>query len=308
MKSSMSQTTPRRSVFPNYTGPTSAAETAKTNSPAKIFPEPDLSSSPHPLERIEHLDVAVPRAFLYRFISQAFDMSDSESWHRIANPVMQSVFLEALKQVAPEGDSPLRLAGESFLARLTADGFSEYLDEYVHLFGHAARGECPINEMEYGESRTDPLLQPHRLADLSAFYHAHGLEIAGEAGEREDHLCIELEFMSTLAAKEAWVLQNKGPAENRVCCREAQHQFLREHLGRWAPAFARRLISQSGNGPLGDLGKLTLSFLMADCERFGVAPGSGDLSLRPVDSAAESLCSSCGLSKGFPGAFAPQDD
>jgi putative dimethyl sulfoxide reductase chaperone len=301
MKSSLSQTTPKRSVFPNYTEPVSSMETANATPSQSSSVELEFSSPPDALE------MAVPRAFLYRFLSQAFATSEPEAWQQLANPVMQSIFCSALKQVAPEEGAPLLSAGESFRARLTANGFFEYLDEYVQFFGHAARGECPINEMEYGDPRTDPLLQPHRLADLSAYYHAHGLEMVGDAGEREDHLCIQLEFMSTLAAKEAWVVQNKGPAENRVRCREAQHQFLREHLGRWAPAFARRLISLSGNGPLADLARFTLAFVTADCERFGVTPGNGDLSLRPVDSEAESLCSSCGLSKGFPGAPAPSD-
>ena len=38
----------------------------------------------------------------------------------------------------------------------------------------------------------------------------------------------------------------------------------------------------------------------------GVAAGSEDLLLRPVDEAPESLCSSCGLAPLPPGAIAPQ--
>ena len=61
-----------------------------------------------------------------------------------------------------------------------------------------------MNEIEYGDAQADPLFQPHRLADLAAFYRAFGLELAADAAERQDHLCIELEFMSVLAAKEGY--------------------------------------------------------------------------------------------------------
>ena len=36
--------------------------------------------------------------------------------------------------------------------------------------------------------------------------------------------------------------------------------------------------------------EFTRDFIVADCARFGLSPGSEDLLLRPVDEAAESLC------------------
>ena len=71
-----------------------------------------------------------------------------------------------------------------------------------------------------------------RLADLAAFYHAFGLEVAEDAGERHDHLCLELEFMCVLAAKEAYAHEHQLDAEQLAQCRDAQKTFLREHLGR----------------------------------------------------------------------------
>src|SRR6185503_4152613 len=79
----------------------------------------------------------------------------------------------------------------------------------VTAFGHAARGDCPLNEIEYGELKADPLFQPHRLADLAAFYRAFGLEMAEAAAERPDHLGMELEFMAVLAAREAFALEHQ---------------------------------------------------------------------------------------------------
>ena len=163
-----------------------------------------------------------------------------------------------------------------------------------------------MNEIEYGDIKADPLFQPHRLADLAAFYRAFGLEVGDSADERQDHLCIELEFMCVLTAKEAYALEFQLDLELLETCRVAQKKFLREHLGRWVPAFARRLAQMTRGGPLGSLAKLTRTFIETECNRFGFPPGSEDLLLRPVNEAAESLCNSCGLSQPPPGAEGPQ--
>jgi hypothetical protein len=91
--------------------------------------------------------------------------------------------------------------------------------------------------------------------------------------------------------------------EQLFLCRDAQQEFLREHLGRWTPAFARRLAKAMGDGALGLLARFTGAFVEWDCRRFGVNPGSEDLLLRPVDATAESLCTSCGMSSLPPGAL-----
>jgi DMSO reductase family type II enzyme chaperone len=191
---------------------------------------------------------------------------------------------------------------EQDLARAFHPGaFDAFHEDYITAFGHAARGSCPINEIEYGDLKADPLFQPHRLADLAAFYRAFGVELGSDADERHDHLAIELEFMAVLAAQEARAL-NTGPDHGALeTGRDAQRTFLREHLGRWTPAFARRLIRAVGEGPLGALARFTLAFIEAECRRLGVTPGSEDLLLRPADEAA-SLCDGCGLAQALPGA------
>ncbi|MEK7707868.1 MAG: hypothetical protein AAB380_07720, partial [Verrucomicrobiota bacterium] len=75
-------------------------------------------------------------------------------------------------------------------------------------------------------------------------------------------------------------------------------------LGRWTPAFSRRLARIVGDGALGALANLTRLFVEAECARFGLAPGSEDLLLRPVDEAADRMCDSCGITNLPPGALA----
>jgi DMSO reductase family type II enzyme chaperone len=189
-------------------------------------------------------------------------------------------------------------------AQLPVGDGAAYHDDYVAVFGHAARGSVPMNEIEFGEPKADALFQPHRLADLAAFYRAYGLNMAEDAGERQDHLCVELEFMSVLAAKEAYALDGQVGGDALLACRESQRDFLREHLGRWAPAFARMLMTRAGPGPLSAFAALLRAFVESDCARFGVAAGADHLVVRQADDEAERLCEGCGLQKGPPGVVA----
>ena len=59
----------------------------------------------------------------------------------------------------------------------------------------------------------------------------------------------------------------------------------------------------AGDNALGALASLTRTFVEAECALHGIAPGSEDLLLRPVDEAAESLCNSCGAVQLPPGAM-----
>ena len=284
---------PPRSVFGNYPPPVApgtaplAREPISRNDadgePGQIFVEP--------LQR--GIDVAMARSFLYRFLGQMYQDPTVEGWAQVTASACREIFESAVR-AAVAGMPPLAQAAAALLAQLRLELFESFLTAYLAAFGHAARGRCPLNEIEYGDIKADPLFQPHRLADIAAFYRAFGLEAADDADERHDHICLELEFMCVLAAKEAYALEHQLERELLLLCRDAQKRFLREHLGRWTPAFARRLARMADDNPLGAVANFTRIFIEAECERFGLMPGSEDLLLRPVDEAAESLCHSCG--------------
>jgi len=282
--------TPKRSVFGNY---------RRHGAPATGLTHPGTNHHPAESEAGATLqaaiDLAVARSFIHRFLAKAFEDPTPEGWQWLCDPRTRDT-LRTARSVAGLGDGPI--------AAFHAAGFQSFYDAYLAAFGHAARGSCPLNEIEYGDIKADPLFQPHRLADLAAFYRAFGLEVAEDAGERHDHICLELEFMCALAAKEAFALEHQLDAEQLGQCRDAQKTFLREHLGRWTSAFTRRLTAATEEPILRALAGFTRAFIESECARFGVRPGSEDLLLRPVDEAAESMCASCGLGHPPPGATA----
>lgn len=78
------------------------------------------------------------------------------------------------------------------------------------------------------------------LGDVAAFYKAFMFEPSKELLEAPDHVAVELAFMSYLKLKEAYALMCD---EHEACeiCREAEENFLDEHLLRWTPLFVDRL-------------------------------------------------------------------
>jgi len=256
------------------------------------------------------IDLAVARSFLHRLLAKAYEDPTSEGWAWLCAPATQENMRAAARVVtaswqrAASFSASLDRSLMNLSAALCRDAATAFSDAYVATFGHAARGGCPLNEIEYGDIKADPLFQPHRLADLAAFYRAFGLEVTEDAGERHDHICLELEFMTVLAAKEAYALEHQLDAEHLAQCREAQKNFLREHLGRWTPAFTRRLAAATNDPTLRALAEFTRVFIESECTRFGIKPGSEDLALRPVDEAADRMCGSCGINNLPPGALA----
>mgnify|MGYP002626920057 CR=1 FL=1 len=73
-------------------------------------------------------------------------------------------------------------------------------------------------------------------------------------------------------------------------------------MGRWTPAFTRRLSAATANPTLRGLAEATRLFVEMECARFGVTPGSDDLALRAVDEVADRMCDSCGIHPSPPGA------
>ncbi|MCL4180802.1 MAG: molecular chaperone TorD family protein [Verrucomicrobia bacterium] len=287
----------RRSVFGNY-------------SSVDHRPKPEPASLPSGTGRMtasdnRSVELALLRSFAHQFLARAFDYPEAETWAWLTAAGTRQVLEVSVTRLEPGPSSPLRTTREALARCFVPAGFSEFHDDYITAIGHAARGSCPINEIEYGDIKADPLFQPHRLADLGAFYRAFGLEVGARSDERHDHLSVELEFMGVLTAQEAHLL-NAGveAAEALRICREGQRKFLREHLGRWSPAFNRRLHRAVGEHALGLLACFALAFIESECRRAGVAPGSEDLLLRPADESA-ALCDGCGLKDLPPGAVPP---
>jgi DMSO reductase family type II enzyme chaperone len=242
-------------------------------------------------------ELALSRGVLYAALSLGFRPPTAETIERLTDREAVGALTEAALRLQAVSSA----AGSDLARRVRAIARANVaLDElaaaYLRLFGHTARGEVPAYETEYGAEAL--FQQPQELGDLSGFAGAFGLALRTDAHERIDHVSCECEFVSFLAWKEAYALE-VDDEEMRRATVGATALFLRDHLGRFAPVFARRLARVDGEGFYAALGQFLLVLVETDCRRLGIELGPETLGLRP-DPAACSAPMGCETSCGAP--------
>ncbi len=247
---------------------------------------------------------AAARSLAYRFLAEAFAFPEPDGWRWVRDGATREALAEAVRVAWPGAPELEAMAGAA--ARSGAGvGLDEARADHLRAFGYTIRGACPPHEIEYGDNKADALFRPHRLADLSALYRAFGIEVDESVHERQDHLAIECEFASILAARSAHAIET-GNADGIAACEGAWRLFLREHLGRWIQAFASRLEAAGPAPWMRDAVALLLGIVRADCATLGMVPGSADIQLVSYENRDGDLCTEeCGLAGARLGGMPP---
>jgi len=238
----------------------------------------------------EEHDLAGARCAAYSLIALGFRYPDREWLSSLCEPTRWRTCPEHLAD-ALDGASGHFPALRTVIDNLEQSGLEPLQEQFAALFGHSVRGACPPYELEFG--RSEIIQRSADLADISGFYAAFGLELSGIINERADHISVEAEFLAVLCAKEALGIER----ENRdlvASVRHAQRLFLQSHLGRWLPAFSRRVLETSPGDFYAPLAEFARDFVAGECQRLGVSLGSPCLQLRPVDPIQEAA-QSCGV-------------
>lgn len=247
---------------------------------------------------------AAARSFAYRFLAEAFAFPEPDGWRWVTDGATREALAEAI-HVAWAGVPELEAMAGVAARSVAGVGLDRARADHLRAFGYTIRGACPPHEIEYGDNKADALFRPHRLADLSALYRAFGTEVHEDLHERQDHLAIECEFASILAARSAHAIET-GNADGSAACEGAWRLFLREHLGRWIQAFASRLEASGPAAWMRDAVALLLGIVRADCATLGIVPGSADIQLVSYDARDGDLCTEeCGLAGGRLGGMPP---
>ena len=236
------------------------------------------------------IEAALDRSDLYRWLSLAFRYPDADLAAHLQAPAL--IALEAmLERLAGEERDVLRPVLAGLRAASSSLDLTALQSEHRRLFGHIESSLYPPYETRYDIHHL--FQQTQQLADIAGFYRAFGLELSDGANERPDYLAIELEFLHFLSFKEAYALEHHGPEQVGVT-RDAEATFLRDHLLRWAPSFARRLKDQAGDGFYGQLAMVLLAFLKAEAARLECDPAE-EAPLQPLTVLPEGCNFSCGL-------------
>jgi TorA maturation chaperone TorD len=237
-------------------------------------------------------EICFARAVLYRLCAQSFRHPD-EAWLAEWKAIARGV-ASAIEVLAADGGSPELCSAFDLLYAATVDP-AKIRAEHGRLFGHTPRAGVTPYETEWTGSPGE-LRQYHALSDISAFYQAHGLELARACGERHDHLAVELGFQSFLCVKEAYGLE-RGPEELTESSRQAQKAFLAEHVASWIPSFCVRLERAGRDGFYGRAARFLRTFIESEDVRLGVAPAELDVSLPDSSVSLEECCAGCDLAR-----------
>jgi DMSO reductase family type II enzyme chaperone len=240
-------------------------------------------------------DIDIARATLYSALALGFRPPEEETIARLCSKDGATALASAAALLDPNRESGLAAVSLVLTAHCSLLTVTE---SHRRLFGHTARGGVPPYETEYGAEAL--FQQPQEMGDLMGFYRAFGLTLNVLERERPDHVSCECEFLCFLALKEAYALEHEDSAMLDET-RKAERLFLRDHLGRFLPAFAKKLIREDGNGLYGILGDLACAFIALECARFGVPAGPDNLTLRPADDERVPMACGSGECPAMPG-------
>lgn len=210
------------------------------------------------------LTTAVGRSALYTLLSRALAYPTPANRAELAEQVAPVV------STVETGDAAFDHLVTEVVAALDVP-MAELRNAHGQVFTHIEPPDYPPYESAY--DRADIFRQTTVMADVAGFYHAHGLRVGGTERERPDHVVTQLEFMAFMARKEAYALEHLG-ADEVDECRRTQVVFLRDHLGRWAPSFGRRLSTFSVEAPFPAVGRLLALWIEAELEAWDVEPES----------------------------------
>ena len=151
------------------------------------------------------LEEVLGRSRVYQLLSDAFTFPEEESFRMLKGSF--------LSELTPKLDHANGGDGAFDFLRLRESverlgNVSDLASEYTRSFGHTLSTECPPYEAQYEYPHV--FQQTQGLADIAGSYRAFGLQVSNSAGERLDHITVELEFMSFLAYKQAYAMAHHG--------------------------------------------------------------------------------------------------
>jgi DMSO reductase family type II enzyme chaperone len=207
-------------------------------------------------------EAAVGRAAIYGFTARSLLYPTDETQRAIRVELVP--LLDGLSSTSAELEELLAGALDAHDVDI-----EELRRAHGRIFTHIENEDCPAHESAY--SPGDVFRRADVMADVAAFYKAHGVQAGGKRRERIDHVTTELEFLSFLARKEAYAIEHLGPDEVEECRRSQEH-FLRDHVGCWVPGFSARLQVVADHPFFVAIGSLLGMWIETDLDWLGIEP------------------------------------
>jgi len=192
--------------------------------------------------------IARLRGGIYRFLALGFSYPD---------PELVETARGAISALEPHGLFEFSFALEVAAAAEEVAGSSlEELEvAYIALFEAGVGGAAcsPFESGRIGDPRRIPEIQ----STLRRTYLRFGIALE-VAPDMVDHVATELEVMALLCWREAQAWPTSGLPIRALA---HQRELLEEHLGRWMPAFARRVAAARRHPAYGALAHALAAFI-----------------------------------------------
>jgi len=203
------------------------------------------------------------RGYIYGLLGRIFYQEPGLSFLEdlAARDIFSWSFLPLKDDGAVEGVRLLTEYQESFKKGDIHKNLDELKWDYFRMFIGAGMPEAPPWESYY---RTEEgiIFSEYTLA-VRAQYERFGLVSENKGHEPEDHIGLELEFMSFLCDRWQELLR-KGDGKQAAAVLNDQKTFMDEHLLPWVPIFCRKVVNAAEIPFFKGAARLTQAFLEWD--------------------------------------------
>lgn len=214
------------------------------------------------IQDLDWISALTGEMLLFGLLSKIIYSEPDEAWLNslIAQDVFSEVPLGADEIETQQGLDLLRKWVNEQNGSVSKAALDVLKADYLTLFIGPGKMHAPLWESVYFSD--EHLVFQERTLDVRKWYRRFGLEVERLNAEPDDHIGLELAFMSRLTA-----LALKAGEENNAAdfgqFLAAQREFFSEHLLQWGPAFSALVIEKARTDFYRGIGHLTLGSLMA---------------------------------------------
>lgn len=223
------------------------------------------------LEAPGFIKIMDSRRAIYEFLSQVF-------LQEISKELLQEIFrwnkeffcTKSLNKEKDEFEKGLSLFSQAAEQLKQEKGISEIISvlgrEFVYTFIVKASQPVYLYESVYlGEEK---LLMQKPYDEVRAIFEEAGVKRREECLEIEDHVGMELEFMSLLCQKfiDAWKEKKEKEALKFLCL---QKKLLSDHLIKWVPQLCEDILKKTRMDFYRGIAYLTRGYITLDSEELG---------------------------------------
>ena len=196
------------------------------------------------------------RRYLYAFFQSVFGNEPSAEQHGAFDAALCEAALSEVGMEPEACGSAARLLAALRGVLASPEEISSLHSEYTRLF--VGPGKLPAPPWEGYWRSVEHRLFTRETLEVRQCYRACGFASKGYPRVADDHLAIELDFLSALALRAFDGFQTQD-AEAARAALAASRSFLDAHLGRWLADFAQALGPAAGERSLFGAAALALA-------------------------------------------------